>query len=214
MHRTSFLTELIAGLLCLALSSLFAGCGGSAKQTVVNPRDCSVYPQQSSSPYVLPYPVATTYTIGSTTEHGGNRSYAVDFLMPIGSTITAARAGTVFAVQQDYFDSDHLLEQANYVFILQDDTRLALYGHLTHKGALVSVGDQVEIGQTIALSGHSGQSMVPHLHFEVVRCTVPFSSNGPACPDANTVGVPVLFRNTEATPCGLRSQNAYTAEPY
>ena len=46
----------------------------------------------------------------------------------------------------------------------------AVYGHLTHGGSKVEVGDTVTQGQLIALSGNSGMSRGPHLHFAVKRC--------------------------------------------
>lgn len=203
----------------LILMILLLSCGGSTisqdtRALNPHPDDCSVYPPQATSPYVLPYPVGTSHMVATTTAHGGVRKYAIDFLMPIGSTITAARPGTVYEVEQNFYDTQHELLQANYVFVLHDDNTLGLYGHLTHNGAFVSVGDAVKQGQSLGLSGDSGVSTQPHLHFEVVRCNVTGWSNGLQCPDANTVGVPVLFANTTSTPCGMDVDTWYVAEPY
>lgn len=95
-----------------------------------------------------------------------------------------------------------LREGANYLLILHEDGTLAMYGHLTHDGALVEIGAHVAVGQTIARSGHSGQSTAPHLHFEVMRCPL----GAPPCES-----VPVLFRNTVPTPCGLEVGVSYPA---
>jgi murein DD-endopeptidase MepM/ murein hydrolase activator NlpD len=42
-----------------------------------------------------------------------------------------------------------------------------MYGH--NDSLLVQVGDNVHYGQTIALSGNTGVSSAPHLHYEVRR---------------------------------------------
>ena len=186
---------------------LASGCGssGTAPATAPTPtsQPCSAYPSQATSPYVLPYAVGAAYYVAETTGHPASCKYAVDFLMPIGSTITAARAGIVVEVREDNLDSDRAVTQANMVLIAHDDETLALYGHLTHQGALVDVGAAVTRGQPIALSGNSGFSTQPHLHFEVVKCTVPAPSLG-ACPSGVAVSVPMLFHNTGPTPCGLQ----------
>ena len=45
---------------------------------------------------------------------------------------------------------------------------VAHYWHLSKDGALVNVGDTIKKGQSIGLSGNTGYSAFPHLHFEVV----------------------------------------------
>ncbi len=97
------------------------GCGnsGTAPPTAPAPtsQTCSAYPSQATSPYVLPYAAGAAYYVAETIGHPASSKYAVDFLMPIGSTITAARAGTVVEVREDNLDSDHAVTQANMVLI-------------------------------------------------------------------------------------------------
>ena len=57
--------------------------------------------------------------------------------------------------------------RANFVRILHDDGTMALYAHLATNGALVRVGQQVRAGQRIGLSGTTGFTTGPHLHFVV-----------------------------------------------
>ncbi len=51
------------------------------------------------------------------------------------------------------------------VYILHDNGDVTVYGHMEE--ILVSAGDTVRAGDTIALLGNRGQSTGPHLHFEV-----------------------------------------------
>lgn len=178
------------------------GCGDPVAPPLEPTRDCSVYGSQASSPYALPYAPGTSYTVGLTTGHPGWHRYAIDFLMPIGTSLIAARSGRAQEIKEDAFDWDHDLEDGNYLLILHADGTLAMYGHLTHDGALVEVGQLVAVGQVIARSGHSGQSTEPHLHFEVMRCPL----GAPPCES-----IPTLFRNTVPTPCGLQVGVSYPA---
>ena len=57
--------------------------------------------------------------------------------------------------------------RANFVRILHDDGTMALYAHLKTDGVLVRVGQQVQAGQQIGLSGNTGFTTGPHLHFAV-----------------------------------------------
>jgi murein DD-endopeptidase MepM/ murein hydrolase activator NlpD len=51
--------------------------------------------------------------------------------------------------------------------VRHSDGSQAFYGHLKYNGVLVNVGDTVRTGQIIALSGSTGYSALPHLHFMV-----------------------------------------------
>ena len=101
----------------------------------------------------------------------------------------AARAGVVMQVESD-FDKAGLNREkyggrANFVRILHDDGTMALYAHLKPEGVMVRVGQRVQAGQQIGLSGNTGFTTGPHLHFAIqvnrgMRLeSIPFRMNGP-----------------------------------
>ncbi|KAG1443152.1 hypothetical protein G6F57_018191 [Rhizopus arrhizus] len=57
--------------------------------------------------------------------------------------------------------------RANFIRVLHSDGSMALYGHLQAGGMRVRRGQAVQAGQPIGLSGNSGYSSAPHLHFVV-----------------------------------------------
>ena len=97
--------------------------------------------------------------------------YAVDFALPEGTPVLAARGGTILQVESDFertgLDLERYGGRANYIRILHDDGSMALYAHLKPEGVEVRVGQQVRQGQRIAQSGNTGYSTAPHLHFVV-----------------------------------------------
>ena len=95
---------------------------------------------------------------------------ALDFKMKKGTPITAARNGVVTRVKQDGKKggwSRKYRQDGNMIIIQHEDGSRAGYWHLQHNGALVNVGDTVEQGQEIGLSGKTGLALFPHLHFLV-----------------------------------------------
>lgn len=168
------------------------------------------YPIQEDSLYILPWTTGETYKVGqgncTTGSHNSQslNQFAYDFLMPIGTTIRAARSGTVNYVEEGYSDDDHNTN-GNLVAISHSDGSLAMYGHLTTLGALVEVGQQINQGDVIAMSGNSGNSSGPHLHFEVASC-IPGES------DCDPKSIPITFRNTRPHSNGLMQGESYTAQ--
>ena len=186
---------------------LDAGQCFAAAAGVSPPADaCGPYPNQATSDYVLPYHPGETSVIsqGNCTHgsHKGPFRYAYDFVMPMGTEILAVRAGTVVDIEQSRPDGTFLGEDDNHLDIEHDDGSHSRYVHMTQNGVLVAVGDRVEQGQPVALSGNSGATGgLPHLHFLVYPCADRFE-----CGTS-----PITFRNTKAHPRGLQMGQAYTA---
>ena len=90
---------------------------------------------------------------GASTYHQGT-----DIGVPTGTAVMASSGGTV--VQAGWMGN-----YGNVIFINHPDGRQTRYGHLSR--VLVHVGDTVYQGQKIALSGNTGNSTGPHLHFEM-----------------------------------------------
>jgi murein DD-endopeptidase MepM/ murein hydrolase activator NlpD len=92
-------------------------------------------------------------TKGASTYHKG-----VDWSTPTGTTVYASNAGTVaFAGWASGY--------GYAVYINHADGRQTRYGHLSK--VLVSAGQTVSQGEKIALSGNTGRSTGPHVHFEI-----------------------------------------------
>ena len=101
--------------------------------------------------------------------HSASMRYSLDFAMPEGTAVLAARAGTVFYLQDGFTEGGadpNLLEQANLVVVAHSDGTMASYGHLS-PGLPVSVGQVVAEGDVLGSSGATGFAGQPHLHFHV-----------------------------------------------
>ncbi len=95
--------------------------------------------------------------------------YAIDFDIPVGTPIYAAREGTVVYAINNFKKSGgkNYVKKANKIVILHNDGTFGAYSHLMHNGTLVKKGDTVKRGQHIGYSGNTGFSRGPHLHFAV-----------------------------------------------
>ena len=181
-----FALTVIGGLLFLA------GCSCKAR----NPIGCmerAVFGEPSESPYILPYPVGSSYRLmqGYCYPKGGHREkLAYDFETPVGSQVIASRGGLVMKVRGDHPDDGRQPDpgQHNHVMIKHDDGTVGFYAHLKQNSILVNLGDRICQGQPIAQSGNSGNTKgLPHLHFGVYQ----------RWPAVETFDVPINFRNAE-----------------
>ena len=126
---------------------------------------------------------------GEYSHHDEQNRYAVDFIVPIGTPVLAARPGIVMETIANYEGGGQNAKlyaaRANFIRILHDDGSMALYAHLKENGILVSTGQRVGLGEPIGYSGNTGFSSGPHLHFALQINTglrlvsIPFQMVGP-----------------------------------
>lgn len=111
---------------------------------------------KSKPTYMFP---VTNWNVTSNFGYRWGRLHAgTDVGVPIGTTVRASRAGQVIT-------AGWLGGYGNCVIIDHGDGVCTRYGHLSE--VTVSVGQYVDQGQQVALSGNTGRSTGPHLHFEI-----------------------------------------------
>jgi murein DD-endopeptidase MepM/ murein hydrolase activator NlpD len=157
------------------VSRIEAVSGGAASYSVgmtAMPGDPKAMP--SDVVYSLPMDENSGWQLGQGF-HGGfshtdeQNLYAVDLIVPEGTPILAARDGVVMQVESAFdragLNKARFAERANLVRIVHDDGSMAVYAHLKENGVYVRVGQRVTVGQQIAVSGNTGYTSGPHLHF-------------------------------------------------
>ena len=90
----------------------------------------------------------------------GRMHKGVDWACPVGTTVRASSAGTV--IQASYSGG-----YGNNVVISHPDGRMTRYAH--NSKLLVQVGQHVNQGDVLGITGSTGNSTGPHLHFEVTE---------------------------------------------
>jgi len=160
-------------------------------------------------PYRLPYALSSEAPVSQAfpdiaTHTDTASAHAVDFVMPIGTDVFAARDGIVIEVASDFFESGTNLSvdgpRANVVRVLHDDGTMALYVHLNWNTIRVVPGQRVQRGEYLADSGNTGFSTGPHLHFVVQR------NRGGALES-----LPLQFVGANGSAITLKSGQSYTA---
>ncbi len=148
------------------LSVCFISCGVQYRMSGV------ARTEDNSHVYALPFPKGVAHFMiqGYNSKFSHKGRINLDFKMKKGAPITAARKGVVIRVEERFTKGGvniKYLGGANQVIVQHADGTQAMYGHLQHNGALVSVGDTVQTGQLIAKAGSTGYSALSHLHFYV-----------------------------------------------
>lgn len=148
----------------------------------------------SSIPFELPFPKGKTYKIiqGNDmlpTHNTSGSRYAIDFSLQKGDTVCAASPGIVVGVIWQYKRGGAGAQWkpfGNFITLFHPQSGLfSQYVHLRYKGSLVALGDTVQAGQPIGISGLTGQTNIEHLHFNVLR---------PSENDNGLNSVPVIFK--------------------
>ncbi len=99
-------------------------------------------------------------------EAGGGPHPGLDIAVPTGSYIRASGAGRVMEVGQDH------PTYGKFVRIDHENGYETLYAHASDTS--VELGEEVRKNEVIALSGSTGISTAPHLHFEILLEGEPF----------------------------------------
>ncbi|PSJ58616.1 M23 family metallopeptidase [Pseudaminobacter soli (ex Li et al. 2025)] len=96
---------------------------------------------------------------------GGKANDGIDIQVPEGTSVKAAENGVVI------YAGDGLKEFGNTVLVRHENGLVTVYGHASE--LKVSRGEKVKRGQELALSGMSGSTDSPRLHFEVRKNSTP-----------------------------------------
>jgi murein DD-endopeptidase MepM/ murein hydrolase activator NlpD len=121
--------------------------------------------------YALPFKQGSKHKVVQ--GYGGYFSHyhkaALDFSMPIGTPILAAREGVVLGYKDNSNEGgikQKYKNKANYIIIKHNDGSFGCYWHLQQNGVVIKNG-KVQKGQLIGYSGATGLVIKPHLHFAV-----------------------------------------------
>jgi murein DD-endopeptidase MepM/ murein hydrolase activator NlpD len=117
-----------------------------------------------SSIVITQYFGNTAFASQNSQVYSGQGHNGIDFSAPVGTRIKSAAAGVV----QDTGDTDTACRGASYgkwVLVRHNNGLSTLYAHLSNIS--VSAGQGVSVGSLVGLSGNTGYSTGPHLHFTV-----------------------------------------------
>lgn len=141
------------------------------------------------------------------TSHKGLSAYAVDFPVPVGTPVYAAREGIVVGSEGSSNlggGTPEYRKFANYVIIEHIDGTMGNYYHLKQGGAVAVIGQKVAKGDLIGYSGNTGYSSGPHLHFSVSKVD-PVSMRRP-------MNLPIKLQTLEGIVTLPRKGDRYTVQ--
>ncbi|WP_336268619.1 peptidoglycan DD-metalloendopeptidase family protein [Vreelandella arctica] len=158
------------------------------------PEGSSLDPAFARHPFEGSYRLSSNYNprrkhpvTGRISPHNGT-----DFAMPIGTPVTAPANGVVERVSNHH-------AAGRYIVVRHDNGYRTRYLHLSRP--LVSQGERVTMGERIALSGNTGRSTGPHLHYEVIVNNSPVNAMTVALPENTSLsGDTLIAFQSQAAP--------------
>jgi murein DD-endopeptidase MepM/ murein hydrolase activator NlpD len=143
--------------------------GGNAGQEVILPPLRSGEIGEVATPAQVNWPTAWPLAAGGYITQmpapaGAGEHPGIDIAVASDTYIRAAGAGVVRDAGTDDV-------YGHYILIDHGDGLESMYGHASR--VFVRVGDRVEREEVIALSGSTGRSTAPHLHFEIRKDGAP-----------------------------------------
>lgn len=140
---------------------------------------------------------------------------AADILVPKGTPVLAAMNGVVDRAEERSwgFGNTVVIRHPDVPDPDNPEAKTTLYSVYAHLGAIsVSMGQVVQKGQQIAVSGQTGFATAPHLHFQIDKVSAPFH---PYWPFTTTEATQAGYTFMDAVNHGLGKENAqrYTVNP-
>ncbi|AEW01127.1 Peptidase M23 [Niastella koreensis GR20-10] len=132
--------------------------------------DITVKKYDTSFVYDLPFQKGNLFRVhqGYNGIFSHQNEKAIDFTMPEGTEILAAREGRVVQIVQNNTEScpnEECKKYNNHIIIMHADGTFGCYAHIKYNGSKVKPGDYIQKGSVIGYSGNVGWSSGPHLHF-------------------------------------------------
>ena len=142
------------------------------------------------SEYKIPFPKDVEFKIAKPTGDYAHENYpeiyyAIDFVVPINTPVSAIKAGKTIVLKDDsdeYGIDPSFIDKVNFVVIDHQDGTYAEYLHLAKGKIKVKKGDEVKPGDLLGYTGLSGCMDGAHLHLNVFEIK-----------DGKAISIPIRF---------------------
>jgi murein DD-endopeptidase MepM/ murein hydrolase activator NlpD len=188
--RTALVAAVAGATFVVGTGSAFAASGAPVKTAPAKTTAKAVEKKAPAAKAKAWRKPVQGYALTATFGKGGNmwshKHSGQDFAVPVGTVVKAASAGTV--VKAGPNGGGDGPAYGNAIVVRHADNTYSQYAHLSR--VQVTIGQKVGAGQAIALSGNTGNSSGPHLHFEI-RTTPNYGSAVNPVAYLRSVGVAV-----------------------